>query len=118
VVAKPAPYVPAAGDVVWVSFDPAMGHEQAGRRPGLVLSPIEYNARCGLMLICPITSKVKNYPFEVALPPGTPISGVVVADHVRNMDWRARQVEFACQAPPEVLREVRAKLAPLLSSRA
>jgi len=110
----PEKYVPGRGDVVWVSFDPTMGHEQAGRRPGLVLSPLHYASRRGLMLICPITSKVKNYPFEVALPPGLPIKGVAVADHVRNMDWRARQVEYSCTVPPETLEEVLAKLAPLL----
>jgi mRNA interferase MazF len=75
-----ASYVPHSGELVWLSFDPQAGGEQAGRRPALILSPASYNGRPGLALTCPITSQVKGYPFEVALPPGLPVSGVVLAD--------------------------------------
>ena len=104
--------VPERGDVVWLNFTPQAGREQAGRRPALVLSPAMYN-RIGLALCCPITSQVKNYPFEVALE-NCPVSGVVLSDHLRNLDWRARDAEFICQAPESVVEEVRAKLKPVL----
>src|SRR5256885_15269876 len=98
-----APYVPDRGDLVWFSFDPQVGREQAGRRPGLILSPARYNDRIGLALVCPITSQVKGYPFEVLLPPGLPIRGAVLADHVRSADWRGRRAEFAGAVPAVVL---------------
>ena len=107
-------YVPDAGHPVWFSFSPQAGREQAGRRPALVLSSSLYNARAGLCVICPITSHVKDYPFEVKLPDGLPISGVVLSDHLKSADWRARTAEYAGLAPGEVLAEVRAKLKPLL----
>ena len=107
-------YVPDTGHLVWISFSPQAGREQAGRRPALVLSPGSYNARAGLCLVCPITSQVKEYPFEVSLPDGLPVSGVVLGDHLRSADWRARSAEYAGLAPAEVLAEVRAKLKPLL----
>jgi mRNA interferase MazF len=109
--------VPDRGDLVWLSFDPQAGREQAGRRPGLVLSPACYNGRIGLALVCPITSQVKDYPFEVALPPGLPIRGVVLADHVRSVDWRARRAILAGTVPADVLDEVVARLGPLLGVR-
>ncbi len=90
---KPS-YVPRRGDVVWLNFDPQSGHEQAGRRPALVLSPEEYNRKAGLAIFCPITSQVKGYPFEVALPANFKISGVVLADQVKSLDWQARQAEL------------------------
>jgi len=111
---SPARYVPERGDLVWLSFDPQAGREQAGRRPALVLSPAPYNRRASLALVCPITSQVKGYPFEVTLPEGLAISGVVLADHVKSADWAARHVEFAAKAPSEVIAEVTAKLRPLL----
>jgi mRNA interferase MazF len=110
------PYVPDTGHLVWFSFSPQAGREQAGRRPALVLSPSSYNARAGLCVICPITSQVKEYPFEVPLPDGLPMSGVVLSDHLRSADWRARSAEYAGVAPTEVLSEVRAKLKPLLGT--
>jgi len=104
--------VPDRGDVVWLNFNPQAGREQAGRRPALVLSPSMYN-RFGLMLCCPITSQIKGYPFEVLLTDCS-VSGAVLADHLRNVDWRAREAEFVCQAPEVVVNEVRAKLKPVL----
>ncbi len=83
-------YIPERGDAVWITLDPQAGHEQAGRRPALVLSPSAYNGRVGLALFCPITSQVKGYPFEVRLPAGSPVSGVVGADQVKSLDWRAQ----------------------------
>ena len=110
-------YVPDRGDVVWWSFDPSAGREQGGRRPGLILSPIDYNRRVRLALVCPITSRVKGYPFEVALPSGLNLVGVILTDHVRSVDWTARRAEFADRVPPATLREVIARLAPLLGYR-
>lgn len=88
-------YIPERGDLVWIAFDPQAGHEQAGRCPGLVITPRTYNAKTGLALICPVTSRVKGYPFEVALPVDGYVNGVVLADQVRSLDWRARQAEKA-----------------------
>jgi mRNA interferase MazF len=109
-------YIPDTGHLVWFSFSPQAGREQAGRRPALVLSPSSYNARSGLCVICPVTSQVKEYPFEVPLPDGLPVSGVVLSDHLKSADWRARSAEYAGLAPAEVLAEVRAKLKPLLGT--
>jgi mRNA interferase MazF len=111
---SPARYVPERGDLVWLTFDPQAGREQTGRRPALVLSPAPYNRRASLALVCPITNQVKGYPFEVALPESSAISGVVLADHIKSADWTARRAQFAAKAPPEVMAEVRAKLRPLL----
>jgi mRNA interferase MazF len=107
-------YVPDAGDLVWLDFNPQRGREQSGRRPALVLSPAAYNAKTGLALVCPVTSRTKGYPFEVILPPGLEVAGVVLADHVKSLDWKERRAEEACRVPTEVLSEVLAKLAPLL----
>jgi mRNA interferase MazF len=107
-------YVPDTGHLVWFAFSPQAGREQSGRRPALVLSPSLYNARAGLCVICPITSQVKNYPFEVPLPDGLPISGAVLSDHLKSADWRARTAQYAGIAPAAVLAEVRVKLKPLL----
>ncbi len=109
-----ARYVPERGDILWLTFDPQAGHEQAGRRPALVLSPAAYNRRAKLALVCPITNQAKGYPFEVALPAGLPLSGVVLADHLKSADWAARRAQFAAKAPAGVLAEVTAKLRPLL----
>ena len=106
---------PARGDLVWVSLNPQAGHEQAGRRPALVVSPREYNERVGLALMCPITSQEKGYPFEVALPGNLEISGVVLADQVKSLDWRAREAHVAGVAPATATAEVLGKLNALLS---
>ena len=107
-------YVPDAGDLIWLTFDPQAGREQAGRRPALVLSPAAYNDKSSLALVCPISSRVKGYPFEVPLPEGLPISGVVLSDHLKSLDWTQRRAEFVARAPAEVISEVLARLAPLL----
>jgi mRNA interferase MazF len=107
-------YVPERGDVAWVTLNPQAGHEQAGRRPVLVLSPSAYNGRAGLCVACPITSRVKGYPFEVAIPAGLPVSGVVLSDQVRSMDWRARRAVFLCRLSDELLDEVTANVEALI----
>lgn len=107
-------YVPDRGDLIWLTFDPQAGHEQAGRRPALVLSPTTYNERSRLALVCPVTTKRKGYPFEVVLPGGLPIAGVVLADQVRSLDWSVRRARFETRAPDTVVAEVRARLRPLL----
>ncbi len=109
-----AAYVVERGHLVWLNFDPQAGHEQAGHRPALVLSPARYNDRTGLALVCPITSQVKGYPFEVLLPPNLELRGVVLADQLKSIDWRARQAQFADQCPGSVLKDVLARIAPLL----
>jgi mRNA interferase MazF len=111
-------YVPVRGDVVWVTLDPQAGHEQRGRRPALVLSPAPYNGRVGLALLCPITSQVKGYPFEVALPDGLPVSGVVLADQVKSLDWTVRQCARVCAVPEEILSQVLQRLDALLGEQA
>jgi mRNA interferase MazF len=108
-------YIPQRGDVVWITLNPQAGHEQAGRRPALVISPRTYNSKVGLAILCPITSQVKGYPFEVQIPAGMPVSGVVLSDQVKNLDWRARQVERICGLPARVLTEVMQKLVTLVS---
>ena len=107
-------FVPETGDFVWLTFDPQAGREQAGRRPALVLSPRIYNAKSGMALACPITNRSKGYPFEVAVPAGQAVTGVILADHVKSVDWRARRAEKLGHCTNEVIDEVRAKLAPLL----
>jgi mRNA interferase MazF len=107
-------YVPDAGDLVWLTFDPQAGHEQRGRRPALILTPRAYNAKARLAIACPITSLAKGYPFEVTLPGDGTVTGVVLADHVKSLDWNARRVEFAATAPVEVLADVREHLRALL----
>ncbi len=87
------------GDLVWLNFSPQSGHEQAGRRPAICPSPKEYNSKTGLGIFCPITSKVKGYPFEVLLPKELPIRGVILADQIRSLDWKARNAEFISKAP-------------------
>ena len=109
-----AGYVPERGDILWLTFDPQAGHEQSGRRPALVLSPTPYNRRASLALVCPITNQAKGYPFEVPLPKGCSVSGVVLADHIKSADWAARRAQFAARAPAHVMAEVTAKLRPLL----
>ena len=111
-------YVPERGDTVWITLDPQAGHEQAGRRPALVLSPSAYNGRVGLALLCPITSQTKGYPFEVPLPEGLPVTGVVGADQVKSLDWRARKASWIGAVPEAVLAEVVRRLRALLGEEA
>lgn len=105
---------PDRGDLVWISFSPQAGHEQAGRRPALVLSPRAYHQKAPYCIVCPVTSRAKGYPFEVALPEGLPIAGAVLADQVKSIDRHARRIEFAGKAPATVMEDVAAKLAALL----
>ena len=107
-------YIPDRGDVIWLEFHPQAGHEQAGRRPALVLSPQAYNSKVGLLICCPITSKVKGYPFEVPLPANLGVSGVILADQVKSLDWQARRGDFIVQVSADVLKDVLAKLNTLL----
>ncbi len=109
-----ADYVPDRGDIVWIMLNPQVGHEQAGRRPALVLSPRSYNQKVGLAILCPITSQTKGYPFEVIIPAGLPIKGVVLSDQVKSLDWRARNTEHICILPEEATQEVLNKLTLLL----
>ena len=109
------PYVPDWGDAVWISLHPQAGHEQASRRPAVVLSPRAYNGMVGLALFCPITSRTKGYPFEVGIPEGLGVQGVVLSDQVKSLDWRARNAELICPLPSAVTEEVRAKLLALFS---
>jgi len=106
---------PDRGDIVWISLSPQAGHEQAGRRPVLVLSPEAYNEKVGLALCCPITHRRKGYPFEVVLPEGCPVDGVILSDQVKCLDWRARQAEIAGPVPSDVVAEVLGKLGALLA---
>jgi mRNA interferase MazF len=105
---------PERGDLVWITFNPQAGHEQAGRRPAVVLSPASYNEKVGLALFCPITSQIKGYPFEVAIPQGLPVSGVILADQIKSLDWRARQADWIARLPPAVMEEVLGKLRAIL----
>ena len=107
-------YVPARGDIVWLSFTPEVGHEQAGHRPALVLSPEAYNEKTSLALFCPITSRGRGYPFEVPLPSSSAVSGVILADQVKSLDWRARHARFGCHAARQVVGEVLEKVHVLL----
>lgn len=101
------------GDVVWLEFNPQAGHEQAGRRPALTVSPAVYNRRAGLALFCPITSKVKGHPFEVLLPEGLSVKGAILSDQVKSLDWKARNARFLCVIHEGVMDEVLAKLGTL-----
>ena len=109
-------YIPERGDLVWLTFNPDDGHDQSGRRPALVMSPQHYNQATGLALFCPITSQIKGYPFEVALPTGLRVPVVILADQLRSLDWRARQAVFIGQAPLAALNEVLRKLDVLLKT--
>ena len=112
---NPKPCVPERGDVIWITLNPQAGHEQAGRRPALVLSPGIYNRKVGLAILCPLTNQIKGYPFEVLVPPGLSITGAILADQVKNLDWRARGAELICRLPRKTVVEVLQKVATLLS---
>ncbi|MBI4004312.1 MAG: endoribonuclease MazF [Candidatus Omnitrophica bacterium] len=107
-------YCPKRGDIVWLTFTPQAGHEQAGHRPALILSPELYNKKVGLALVCPITTQVKGYPFEVSIPEGSEARGVILADQVKSLDWKARRARFCCTVPVATIAEVLRKLAPLI----
>jgi mRNA interferase MazF len=107
-------YVPKRGDIIWMEFNPQAGHEQAGKRPALVISPESYNQKTGLLIACPITSQIKGYPFEVHLPSELPIRGVVLSDQAKSLDWKVRKAEFSCDAPKATLQETIAKLRLLI----
>ncbi|MHA1597709.1 MAG: type II toxin-antitoxin system PemK/MazF family toxin [Alphaproteobacteria bacterium] len=105
---------PERGDLVWLDFHPQAGHEQRGRRPAVVLSPRIYHQKTSLAIVCPITSTIKGYPFEVVLPDGLPLSGAILVDQVRSLDRNARRIEPVGRVPEETMAEVRGKLASLL----
>jgi mRNA interferase MazF len=106
------PYVPDAGDIVWIRLDPQAGHEQAGHRPAVVLSPAAYNAKTSLMLCCPMTTRIKNYPFEVLVSGPSP--SAVLADQIKSLDWRKRRAKRKATISTPELAEVRAKLRALI----
>jgi mRNA interferase MazF len=107
-------YVPDRGDVVWLDFNPQAGHEQASKRPALVLSPAPYNRKVGLALFCPITNKIKGYPFEVNLPADLEVTGTVLSDQIKSLDWQVRNAAFIVKLPDEVTEQVLAKAMTLL----
>ncbi|CAN5474906.1 endoribonuclease MazF [soil metagenome] len=107
-------FVPERADAIWINFNPQAGHEQAGRRPAIVLSPRIYNAKVGLCLLCPITNQVKGYPFEVLIPPGFTVTGTVLSDQAKSLDWRIRKAEFIARLPDTVIDEVLKKIKSLL----
>lgn len=111
---RPRTFIPERGDVVWITLNPQAGHEQAGRRPAMVLSPAPYNKKVGLALLCPITSRVKGYPFEALIPPGLAVTGAVLSDHVKSLDWKTRKATYICKVPAAVVSEVLSKLGALL----
>jgi len=107
-------YFPDRGDAVWLNFSPKTGHEQSGRRPAVVVSPKSYNKKVGLGLFCPITSQIKGYPFEVIIPAGVSISGMVLSDQIKSLDWRVRNAQFICTLSESTMSEVLKKLNTLL----
>lgn len=112
---KSKKYVPDCGDIVWLNFNPQAGHEQSGRRPALVISPQAYNEKTNLALFCPITNQKKGYPFEVTIPDNLEISGVVLSDQIKNLDWKTRKAEFICKLPKTELTETLNKLSVLIN---
>jgi mRNA interferase MazF len=114
----PRQYVPRRGDIIWLQFTPEAGHEQAGHRPALVISPESYNRRVGLALVCPVTSQVKGYPFEVLIPAGLPATGAILSDQVKSLDWRVRKAERLCTVPSDVLDETIARILALVDVKA
>ncbi len=112
---SPARWTPKRGDAVWIDLNPQAGSEQAGRRPALVVSPRTYNGKVGLALLCPITSRAKGYPFEVAIPKGLKVTGVVLADQFKSLDWRTRKAAFIAALPADTVEEVLEKVLLLLT---
>ncbi|MEI6826218.1 MAG: endoribonuclease MazF [Desulfuromonadales bacterium] len=115
-VTESATYIPERGNIVWLTFMPQAGHEKAGRRPALVLSPSAYNSKVGLAIFCPITSQIKGYPFEVAVPNGLAVGGAILSDQVKSLDWRIRKAEFICKLPDSTLNAVMKRLGTLVGS--
>ncbi|MDP6525114.1 MAG: endoribonuclease MazF [Kiritimatiellia bacterium] len=111
-----ASYYPKRGDVVWISFNPQAGHEQAGHRPAVVLSPESYNRKVGLAIVCPVTKQVKGYPFEVIIPDGLKASGAILSDQVKSLDWRKRKASRLCSLPETTVRQVLNKLGTLINA--
>lgn len=111
---KDKAYVPNRGDAVWISLNPQAGHEQSGRRPAIILSPEVYNGKVGLAIMCPITNQIKGYPFEVLIPSNAAISGAILSDQVKSLDWRVREAELICQLPENTIAETFQKLSTLL----
>jgi len=111
-----ASYCPKRGDVVWISFNPQAGHEQAGHRPALVLSPETYNRKVGLAILCPVTTQVKGYPFEVIIPDGLKASGAILSDQVKSLDWRKRKASRLCSLPETTMQQVLKKLGTLIDA--
>ncbi|MBN1902592.1 endoribonuclease MazF [Candidatus Sumerlaeota bacterium] len=107
-------YIPERCDVIWISLNPRKGREQSGLRPAVVLSPGKYNEKVGLLICCPVTSQVKEYPFEVKIPDGLPVSGVILADQVKSLDWRKRHAAFICRLPQKIIHAAINKLGVLL----
>ena len=108
-------WTPERGDIVWITMNPSVGHEQSGRRPALVVSPGSYNSKVGLAILCPITRQMKGYPFEVPLPDGLPVQGVVLSDQSKSLDWRSREAEFLCKVPSESITAVLQRLERLVA---
>jgi len=106
-------YIPERGDIVWMDFDPQSGREQKGKRPAIVISPKKYNEVVGLGLFCPITSKIKNYPFEVRLT-NSKVDGVVLSDQIKSFDWKTRNTEFIAKADPDCISEIVDKIGVLI----
>jgi mRNA interferase MazF len=100
-------FVPDVGDLIWLDFDPQAGHEQAGRRPALVLSSWRFNSKASLAFVCPVTSKIKGYASEVLLPPGSAVYGAVLCSHLRSVDWKVRNPALIGKAPDDILLAVR-----------
>ena len=107
-------YVPKRGDLIWLNFSPQGGVEEAGHRPALVISPEAYNRKVGLVLICPIRSRDTGYPFEVKIPDGLQVKGVVLCDQLKSLHWKSRRAEFICELPTETTEEVLGKIAVLI----
>lgn len=110
-------YQPERGDIVWLQFDPQSGHEQSGRRPALVISPKAYNRKIGLALVCPITSRIKGYPFEVCLPEGSRASGAILCDQIKCLDWKARDAKRIVMVSAEIMAEVTARILTLVDPK-
>lgn len=107
-------YVPKPGDIVWLEFDPQAGHEQSGTRPALVLSPVEYNAKTGMMICCPVTNQVKGHPFEVVIEGSPTVTGAILSDQVKSLDWRVRNARYKGKVSIDQIQEVRGKIKTLL----
>jgi len=107
-------YVPNRGDAIWITLNPQAGYEQSGRRPAVVLSPGIYNSKVGLAILCPITNQIKGYPFEILIPSDLAVSGAILSDQVKSLDWRAREAEWICKLPDNTIAETLQKLSTLL----